>query len=536
MNGLLKTDNHNPTRTDWDVMDRNDMKKPKTGMRGWKALLLVPLLSLAGCTDLDESPVSSITPDQFYSTEQEILGGLASVYAELRGTMWAYYNLSEITTDEMMVPTRGQDWFDNGRWIEIHRQQYGPNTSSGLDDINGVWNNLFAGVAKANVVLDALTRITVPGQAQVDAELRTLRAFYYYMLLDMFGGVPIVSDTEVQPRERATRAEVFEFIESELNGARASLPTSWPSNLHGRMTQGAADAILASLYLNAEVFTGTVTEGGLQRGQARWQDAVTAADRVINSGAYSLATDWHSNFAVENSGSPENILVVKHKASGGLGLSFVMRALHYNSISNGPWNGFSALTETFYAFDEDDQRRDIFLVGPQVNILTGEPITDRAGVPLVFTPEIGDITQATEGEGARIMKWPPDPAAPGGDHGNDMPYFRLGEMYLIKAEALNELGQTTEAIDVVNMLRERVFDPNEPVTAAGQVEAREIILNERLFELTAEAKRRQDLIRHDMYTMAWQFKPATDPYRILMPIPQTQLDTNPLLTQNPGYN
>ena len=508
-----------------------------SGARLVKALLLAPALALLpGCTDLDESPTSSITPDQFYATEQEILGGLAAVYAELRGTMWAYYNLSEITTDEIVIPTRGQDWFDNGRWIEIHQQSWGPNSSSGLDDINGMWNNLFAGVAKANVVLDALTRITVPGQAQVEGELRVLRAFYYYMLMDMFGGVPIVTDTEVMPRERSTRAEVFNFIESELNAARGGVPPSWASTLHGRMTQGAADAILAGMYLNAEVFTGTVTTAGLQRGGARWQDAVDAADRVINSGVYSLATDWRSNFAPENSSSPENILVVKHLAAGGDGVTFVMRALHYNSLAAGPWNGFSTLAETFFKFDEDDQRMEIFLEGPQVNVLTGEPINDRAGAPLVFTPEIADITQATEGEGVRIMKWPADPNAVGGDNGNDVAYFRLAEMYLIKAEALNEMGQTGAAIGIINMLRERVFDPDEPVTWASQVEGRAVILDERLFELTAETKRRQDLIRHDMFSDAWAFKPVTDLFRMLMPIPQTQLDTNPLLTQNAGYN
>ena len=465
-----------------------------------KLLLFLPLLAgFAGCTDLDESPVSAITPDQFYQNEQEVLGGLASVYAELRGTMWAYYNLSEVSTDEMVVPTRGQDWFDNGRWIEIHEQGWTPNSTSALDDINGMWNNLFTGVARANVVLDALTRITVPNQTAVEAELRTLRAFYYYMLQDMFGGVPIVTDTEVMPRERNTRAEVFNFVESELLAARDALPLTWPADQHGRFTRGAANAILASLYVNAEVFSGSVTVAGLQRGTPRWDDAVSAADAVLNSGAYTLATEWTDNFAPENSGSPENILVVKHAAEAGLGLTIVMRGLHYNSLPSGPWNGFATLAETYFAFDGDDQRTSIFMVGPQVNLLTGEPITDRAGVPLVFTPDIGDITQAGEEEGVRIVKWAPDPDAVGGDNGNDMAYFRLAEMYLIKAEA------------------------------------RTVILNERLFELTAEAKRRQDLIRHDRFSAPWAFKAATDPYRMLMPIPQTQLDTNPLLAQNPGY-
>lgn len=502
-------------------------------------LALPTLLTPLACTDLDESPVSSIAPDNFYQNQAEVLSGLASVYAVLRSTLWGYYNLSEISSDEMVVPTRGSDWFDNGRWIEIHKQGWTANSGSGLDDINGTWNDLFSGIARANIVLDALQNVTVADQAAVEGELRTLRAFYYYMLMDMFGGVPIVTDTEIMPRERASRADVFNFIESELNAVRAALPTSYAATENGRVTQGAADAILASMYLNAEVFTGTVSATGLQKGSPRWQDAIDAVDRILNSGAYSLATDWSSNFTADNFGSPENILVVKHLNQSGLGLNFVMRALHYNSLAvASPWNGFSTIAETYYAFDPDDERIGIFLVGPQLNLNTGQPIMDRAGNPLVFTPEINDITQATEGEGARIVKWLPDQNAQAENNSNDVAYFRLAEMYLIKAEALNELGQTAAAVDQVNIVRERVFDPPKPLSAGSfsQASLRDRILQERLFELTAEARRRQDLIRHGKYTQSlWSFKDVTDPYRILMPIPQPQLDTNPLLVQNPGY-
>lgn len=501
-------------------------------------LLLVPILVLQpSCTDLDENPVSAITPDNFYSTEAEVLGGLAGAYERLYGTLWGYYNLSEVSTDEMVVPTRGQDWFDNGRWIEIHKQQWTANSTSGLEDMNGMWNDLFIGIARSNVLLDALTRVTIADQAIVEAEVRALRAFYYYMLMDMFGGVPLATTPEIDKRPRATRAEVFNFVETELTEARGALPLTWSAANGGRLTQGAADAILASMYLNAEVFTGEVTTGGLQRGAPRWQDAVTAADRVLNSGVYSLAVPWRSNFTADNHLSPEIILAVKTLSEPGLGWTNIMRVLHYNQLSSTPWNGFSTLAETFYAFDEDDQRLEIFLEGAQVNQTTGEPVNDRAGQPLVFTPTIGDITQASESEGVRIMKWPPDPDASGGDHGNDLAYFRLAEMYLIKAEALNELGQTAQAVDIVNMLRARVFDPDKPLNAGDYTQEtfRDRILQERLFELTAEAKRRQDLIRQGRFTDAWEFKSQTEPYRILMPIPQTQLDTNPELVQNPGY-
>ena len=100
--------------------------------------------------------------------------------------MWGYYNLSEITTDEMLVPTRGSDWFDNGRWLEIHRQTWTANSGSALDDMNGTWNDLFSGVARANLMIDVIEKAGGAATAAPLAELRTLRAFYYYMLQDFF--------------------------------------------------------------------------------------------------------------------------------------------------------------------------------------------------------------------------------------------------------------------------------------------------------------------------------------------------------------
>src|ERR1044071_3214452 len=465
------------------------------------ALLLIPALAaLPGCVNLDETPTSSITPENFYRNEVELLGGLAGVYAQLRNTLWGYYNLSEITTDEMVVPMRGQDWYDNGRWLEIHRQGWAAGSPAGLEDVNGVWVDAFTGIARANLVLSALSNVTVADKAVVEAELRTLRAFYYYQLIDMFGGVPIVTETEIKPRARDTRAAVFSFIETELKEASAALPTQWPATDQGRFTKGSADAILASLYLNAGVFTKDagvnataynsckdVQIGGVTACQA----AIDAADRILNSGVYSLATDWRSSFRASNHSSTENILVVHHLNRTGLGLNFVMRALHYNQFNPSPWNGFSTLAETYPAFDSTDQRRQIFLAGPQVNVETNLPVNDRTGARLIFTPTIADVTHATEGEGVRIMKWPPDPSHSSENNGNDFAYFRLGEIYLIKAEAQFEAGNTAAALALLNQVRARVFSPAKPLLVVD----RDAILRERLFELTAEAKRRQDLIR-----------------------------------------
>ncbi len=513
------------------------------------AVLLAPTLGLVpGCTNLAEVPKDALTPDNAFKTDAEVLAGVASVYAGLRGTLWGYYNLSEISTDELIVPTRGQDWYDNGRWLEIHKQTWGSNTGSALDDMNGTWNTLFGGVAKANLMIDVINKAGGANKDQTIAELRTLRAWYYYMLMDFFGGVPLVTTTELGTNARVPRDSLFRFIEKELNDSRAALPVSWPAANKGRITRGAADAILASLYVNAQVFTGTVTAGGLTKGTARWTDAAAAADRVINSGQYSLATDWKKNFTIDNHDSPEHIFVINESSTPGLGMSLQMRALHYNMLAPEPWNGFAMIADTYRAFDPADDRRSVILVGQQYSYNTGLPVNDRQGKPLVFTDTIADATKAAENEGARLMKFPPLPGAPNGDsHPNNYPFFRLAEMYLIKAEALNEQGQTAAAIQQLNIIRDRHFNPPKSIPLTyTQAQTRQAIFNERLFELAGEAKRRQDMIRAGTYTSAHRYcqstapnvtcvKPATEPYRVLFPIPATQMQTNAKLVQNPGY-
>ena len=171
------------------------------------------------------------------------------------------------------------------------------------------------------------------------------------------------------------------------------------------------------------------------------------------------------------------------------------------------------------------------MIGPQRNLETGVLVNDRAGNPLVFTKTINDITQATEGEGARIYKFPSDPGHVAQNNGNDFPWFRLAEMYLIKAEAeLNGATGSSTPVALVKAVRARAFaiDTMTAITLPG-------ILQQRLFEFTGEGKRRQDLIRFGGYTAPWAFKTAGDPRNVMMPIPQSQIDANPNLTQNPGY-
>ncbi len=495
-----------------------------------------------------------ITPGNFFRTDQEVLAGLAGVYAQLRAFApeGGIYDVSEITTDEDVVPTRGQDWYDNGQWIDLHNMTWTPTSAATLNFFNGVWNNPYQGVARANLFLDAVANSTVPNKAAIVAEARVLRAYFYYVLMDYFGGVPIVTTTAIATNPRNTRREVFDFIEKELLAARPDLPATRPQSDNGRITQGVADAILANMYLNAGVFTKDGAAGGISgtsynsctgitvTGGDACTQAIAMANSVLTSGNYRLADSFPQNFRADNNNSPENIFVVKFIAQDGLGMDYVMSILHYSQFNPSPWNGFATLAQTYAAFNPNDKRRQVFLIGPQVNVLTGAPVNDRAGNPLVFTESIPDIHSATEGQGPRIYKWPADPAHVAQNNGNDFALFRLGEIILIKAEAEWATGNTPAALGDINSLRARkdpVLTPLAAIDAQGQA-----ILSERLFELVGEGKRRQDLIRFGGYTGRDDTasgiaggKASASADHVLMPIPQTQIDANPKLVQNPGY-
>jgi hypothetical protein len=529
-------------------------------------LLMVPL---QGCTNLDETPVSAITPENFFRNDAEVLAGLAGVYAQLRSTVpeGGLYDANEVSSDEVVVPIRGPDWNDNGQWIDLHNQTWTPTSIATNNFFNGAWNSAYTGVARADLFITSVETKNVANKATVLAEARALRAFYYYLLMDMFGGVPIVTDLAAPPAGRSTRRQTFDYIESELLAARDSgLPDTWDAANNGRLTKGAANAILASMYINAGVWTkdgagagginatgyntclGVTVHGGVDACQA----AIDVSDSIINSGVYQLADSFPKLFRADNNNSPENIFVVKFIAQDGLGFGSInMAALHYCQYAPlTPWNGFSTLAQTYQTFDAADKRRKTILAGPQVDVLTGQPATIRpcgGTTPLVFKDTIPDITgldsptNPIEAQGARIYKWPVDPAHVQQNGGTDFAWFRLAEIRLIKAEALNEQSPgSAAALAELNAVRNRSGDPVAPALA-GPI-TRAMILNERLFELFAEGKRRQDLIRFGGYTARTDLasglaggKTARADYYVLYPIPQTQINANGLLTQNPGF-
>ena len=517
----------------------------------WLAPVLMVLLP--NCTSLTEVPLDALTPETAFKTDAEILAGVAGVYAGLRSVEWVgYIVMEDLTTDAAIVPTRGNDWYDNGQWLDLHRQTWTANSAGSLAFVDGAWNDLFSGVAKTNLMIDVIAKSGL-AQARKDstlAELRTMRAWYYYMLQDMFGGVPLVTTTALGQVGRVTRDSVFRFLEKELLASRPNLPDKWDAGNYGRVTKGAANAMLASLYINAGVFdkeTGVnaagynTCSGVAVTGGDACKGALDAANAVINSGQYSLSTNWGDNFSGTNKNSAENIFVVVHTSVGtsGIGGNWPMRTLHYNQLNTGwgsPWNGFATIAETYNALDAADDRRIQWLVGQQKSFETNQNVNDRAGKPLIFTAVIADVNAANEAEGVRFNKFPPLASAPTGNgHPNDFTFFRLAEMYLIKAEALLEQGSTAAAQVEFNRVH-NLHDAPNPV-----VVSRAAILKERLLELNAEGKRRTDMIRNGTF-LTWTEASANghknksaEAYRILFPISSNQLASNSLLKQNPGY-
>jgi hypothetical protein len=500
--------------------------------RFYNRLLLLTggLFVSLGCTDLEEELFSDVTTDTFFQTEEEFISALGAAYTNLYGFAGdGWFVLQEVSSDEMIVPQRGADWFDNGAWARLHTHQYTERDPA----INGGWNLAFQGINACNRLIETFEEAAerVTGGDKFIAELKVLRGFYYYMLLDLYGNVPIVDRFTVAADfapENNTRQEVFNFVETDIRDNIDLLDTEVGINNYGRMTQWAAHAILAKLYLNAEVYTGA----------ARWQDAITECDAIINSGQYTLENNYFANFETENQDSRENILAIPYDPQQAPGHNTHMRTLHYANqetynLTSQPWNGFCSLQEFYDSYEDEDVRKANLIVGPQFNA-SGELMTDPGANndPIIFTPEVNELApNARRDAGARIGKFEIALGATP-DLDNDYPIFRLGDIMLMKAEALfrSQGDAQGEALTLVNQVRERAsVGPLERLTA-------DELLAERGREMFAESYRRQDLIRFGRYTSGtWKFKNPSPDYVRLYPIPLDQLNSNSNLNQNTGY-
>jgi len=491
------------------------------------SLVALSLAVISSCTNLEEKTFSEATPANFFVNTASFESAIIPAYASLRPYIWNYWNLSEHTSDELQGPTRGGDWGDGGQWVRMNSHQLLPN--EGL--INDMWNDLFGGVSRANNAIETFKGApdSVKEKALFVAEAKALRAFYYYLLCDTFGNVPIVTVAQADPKNPPasnTRVEVMAFIESELKAALPSLLDKAP---YGRFDKGVANAILAKLYINSQAWGGA----------ARWADAISAADAVINSGKYKLADSYFDNFKLSNDSSPEIILAAAFSSTRDLGWpnnNFYMRTLHYNQIPSSPWNGFTTIAEVYDGFESGDSRRSVMWQGQQYLPLqwpaaatAGTAVKDRPGNNLIFTKDC-PITGANESQGIRVPKYQPDVAAPGGQAENDVVILRLADIMLIKAEAQVRNGAAAAALPTVNALRKRAgLRDLTSINVDG-------IYKERTSELFWEGVRRNDQIRFGKFLDPYTNKTARSDAKVLLfPIPTNQLASNPKLKQNPGY-
>ena len=526
--------------------------------------LTLTLMFLSSClSDLDRFPENETTGDDVYSTFDGYKGAIVKVYAanalsgnqgpsgkpDISGLdegqyadfLRMFFNHQELPTDEAHCI-----WQDEG--------------IPGLNNLNlssenpfskGMYNRCIMNIMYVNEFLRNSTSGIIAGKgfsaSQVEeinyfcAEARFLRAFQYWALMDIFGNPPFVTDEtelDVLP-EQINRKDLFSYIENELKDiADNNLLKEARANEYGRADRGAAWALLARLYLNAEVYTGT----------GRYNEAVTYSEKVINAG-YSLKNDYEQLFLANNNlNNPEAIFTINYdgeRTRNFGGATFLVNCgsntdyqatysdilHHYGIRENANWSGYRARKEFTEKFSPDDKR-------------------------FLFVGETPSIENAIDyKEGLATYKWRNITIDAGGNWGYgshisfadiDFPLFRLAEMYLTYAEAVKRggSGSTATALEYINKIRERAFGNADNNYRTFNDVALENILNERGFELYWEGHRRTDLIRFGMFTGAnyiWEWKGgirngrSVSSHYNLYPIPSSDLMANPNLKQNANY-
>jgi len=481
-------------------------------------------------------------------------GALVGSYNAVRnGTAnhGSYYSMQTISSDEMAIGQKGGDWFDGGIWLRVHRHE----ESSALGNLNDTWSNAYSGIGEVNL---ALAGTLTPDEA---AQAKVLRAYQYFRLLDLFGRVKIIT-TSGGDAPQASRTEVFNFVEGELLDAlgigavTAGMDVSGSELSMGSepyiVGQYAALGLLAKLYLNAEVYTGT----------PRYQEADWAATYIIDNGPYMLSdnsvsvpnlaqrpdvaedpselTGYAAIFAPNNQFNPEMIWSIYYDEVGGAGMNFSQMNMHYSSqltfaLDAQPWNGYQVLEEFYNSYEAGDARKTAnFLVGPQRDF-GGNALLDFASddddLVVDYTPAINELEpNSLRQSGARAKKFSfqlfgrPE-------MNNDYPILRLGQVHLIRAEArARNAGNWSLAEPDVTAIRARAGLGALPSITADSFS------DELGREMFQESSRRTDLIRFGKWGDSWWEKTNSEAHRTVFPIPQPQIDAaGGSLTQNPGY-
>ena len=538
-------------------------------MKKYISILAAALVAMMTTSCLSEDPRDQLYEDDIYNNAGNIyinavavlynyIGGCADSEG-LQGTCRGVYDYNTLTTDEAMIPIRGGDWYDGGLWENMYQHKWSPNDLP----LYNTWKYLYKVVVLANKSLYIIDKyshhLTEEQRATYEAEVRAIRALFYYYIMDMYGRVPIVTSYE-QPQDevvQSERSEVFRFIVNELQEVVELLPNERSNkmgNYYGRVTRPVAHFLLAKLALNAEIYCDdNWTDGTPQNGKEifftvdgerlnAWQTCIKYCDKLAEVG-YVLESDYSYNFAVHNENSNENIFTIPlDKNLYAAQFWYLFRSRHYNhggALGGSSENGTSANISTVLAYgygteDVDARFEKNFYAG--IVEVDGKPVMMDNGEPLEYFPlELKlNLTGSpyVKTAGARMAKYEVDRTShsDGRQPDNDIVLFRYADAMLMKAEAKVRNGEDGSA--ELNEVRSRVGMPYREATL-------ENILEERLLELVWEGWRRQDMVRfglyHKSYDQRTQLPDEENGYTTVFPIPQKSIDLNPRLQQNRGY-
>lgn len=530
------------------------------------------LLSWTSCSSyLEENPKDRLDEETAYSTLSDVQkNGVLSLYnyvggyvdsQGLQGTGRGIYDLNTFTTDEAIMPTRGGDWYDGGFWQGLYLHRWGVNNEA----IYATWEYLYRTVILCNGSLERIQDFAEkhPEENVADcvAEVRALRAMFYYYIMDLFGSVPLIekSDPAVEDIVQEKRSKVFNFIVKELTESSSLLSeerSNQPGVYYGRMTQPVVWFLLAKLALNAEVYTDDDwTDGSRPDGKSiffevegqhlnAWQTVNYYCEKITAAG-YTLEKDYKANFAVFNESSEENIFVIPmSKTLYTNQFIYLFRSRHYNhakAYGLSGENGSSATKEVLETFGYDtpqvDARFDYcYFAGPVKDLEGNQILLDDGVTPLVYEP--WNVALDVSGKpyektaGARMKKYEVDKTGlkDGKLLDNDIVLFRYADVLLMQSEAKVRNGENGDA--ELNLVRSRVG-------MAPRAATLENLLDERMMELAWEGWRRQDMIRFGVFTRSYSCRPQLpgeeNGYTTVFPIPEKVIDMNPQLHQHKGY-
>lgn len=524
-------------------------------------------LSLTSC--LDETPKDQIPETEIYDSANSLyVNAVASLYnyigaheegEGLQGTCRGIYDYNTLTTDEAIIPIRGGNWYDGGLWENMYNHTW---TATDTDLYN-VWKYLYKVIVLSTKSLETIEKYKalLTEQQRVDyaAEVRAVRAMYYYYAMDMFGRIPILQSSTQKTADirQSNRSDVFWYVVKELQDVAPLLAnehSNLQGNYYGRVTRPVAWFLLAKLSLNAEVYTDDDwTDSSRPDGKTimfdiegnkknAWQTCIHYCD-LITAAGYTLEADYTKNFAVHNEGSSENIFTIPLDKNLYLNeFHYLFRSRHYahgGAYSGASENGTCATLHTMavngFGTETPDARLDMNFYTGKVEV-DGKYVTLDDGTPLEYKPLAVEknltASPYLETAGARMKKYEVDRTAysDGRMPNNDIVLYRYADVLLMKSEAKVRNGESGD--EEMNALRSRVGMPSLSATLDN-------LLNERLLELVWEGWRRQDMIRFGTYCKQYDIHTPSEAdkkgYTTVFPIPEKAHELNPNLKQNPGY-